>query len=113
MALIPSTSILDISAAGTTPVPVTPTASDTIASGDVGSRGLALRVITTTTAANITVEDPGKTLLGNPGTPTAVALGTSEERMIRVLSAAVDQDTSLATITSSAQAGVTYELYRL
>lgn len=113
MALIPSTSVLFVSAAGTTPVPVVPTASDTIAGGDVGSRGLALRVITTTTATNITVLDPGATPLGNPGTPTPVALGTSAVRMIHVRPTAVNQATGLVTVTSSAQTGVTYELYRL
>lgn len=97
---------------GTTPSPITPTASDTIAAGSFGSQGVAMRVITTTNACNVAVQDPGVTPSGNPGTVTAVALGTSAVRMILIPVSAINTSTGVATVTFSATTGVTYELYR-
>lgn len=110
MAALTSQSIVT---AGTAPAPITPTASDTIAGGQMGPTGCALRVITTGTATNVSVLDPGRTPLGNPGTVTALAAPATGERMLLVPASAVDSATGNATVTSSSQTGVTYELYRI
>lgn len=109
MALQASQSIVTT---GTTPSAITPTASDTIAAGSFGSQGVAMRVITTTNACNVSVQDPGFTPQSNPGTVTAVALGTSAVRMILIPVSAINPATSVATVAFSATTGVTYELYR-
>ena len=110
MAALTSQSIVST---GTTPSVITPSASDTIASGQFGSNGLALRVITTGTAANIAVLDPGRTPFGNPGTVTALAAPATGVRMVLIPLAAIDPATGAATVTSSSQTGLTYELYRM
>jgi hypothetical protein len=46
---------------GTTPSPITPTASDTFPVGRFGPNGMFLRVITTGTATNVAILDPGFT----------------------------------------------------
>lgn len=103
-----------VSAAGTTPSAITPSASDTISGGDIGTRGCVLRVITTGTATNVEIVDPGTTALGNPGTETPVACPSTGTRMILVSPKAVNLATGLATVTfSGALTGVTAELYRL
>jgi hypothetical protein len=99
---------------GTTPAPYTPTASDTIASGDiVPGGGCVLRVVTTGTATNVAVLDPNTTAQGNPGTVTAVACPATGVRYILVPVAAVNQGTSVATVTfSGALTGVTYDIIK-
>ncbi|WP_435233366.1 hypothetical protein [Micromonospora aurantiaca (nom. illeg.)] len=98
---------------GTTPAPITPTASDTIAASSFGVNGVYLRVITTGTATNVSVADPGVTPSGNPGTVTAVAAPATGVRMILIPLSAVNPATGVATVTfSGALTGVTYELYR-
>lgn len=100
---------------GATPAALTPAATDTIAEGSFGSVGLYARVITTGTATNVTVLDPGVTsTLGSPGTPAAVACPATGIRMIYIPRAAVNQTTGLASITfSGVLTGVTYELYKV
>jgi hypothetical protein len=99
---------------GTTPAPITPSASDTIAAGSFGVQGVAMRVITTGTATNVAVQDPGATASGNPGTVTPVAAPATGIRMILIPSSAINPSTGVATVTfSGALTGVTYELYRL
>lgn len=99
--------------AGTTPSALTPSASETIASGSFGATGVAMRVITTGTTTNVTVTDPNVTLLGNAGTAVAVAAPATGVRMILIPVAAVNQTTGVATVTfSGALTGITYELYR-
>ena len=99
--------------AGTTPNPITPTASETIAASCFGQQGVAMRVITTGTATNVAVLDPGATPQGNPGTVTAVAAPATGVRMVLVPNSAVNSATGVATVTfSGALTGVTYELYR-
>ena len=110
MAALTSQSIVTT---GTTPTPITPTASDTIAAGQMGPVGCVLRVITTGTASNISVLDPGRTPQGNPGTVTALAAPATGTRMLLVPTSAVDPATGNATVTSSSQTGLTYELYRI
>lgn len=97
-------------AAGTTPTVITPTASDTISAGDIGTRGVVLRVVTTGTSTNVTVTDPGTTSLGNPGTATAVAVPSTGTRYVYVGPAAVNAATQVATVTySGALTGVSVE----
>jgi hypothetical protein len=96
--------------AGTTPNPITPTASDTIPASAFGPNGCFLRVITTSTASNVSVLDPTTTALNNPGTVTALAVPAGVARMVLVPKAAINSS-GFATVTSSSQAGMTYELY--
>lgn len=109
MALQASQSVLTT---GTTPTAITPTASDTIAAASFGPNGVFMRVITTGTATNVTVLDPGTTPSGNPGTVTALAAPATGARMLLIPATAINSATGLATVTFSSLTGVTYELYR-
>jgi hypothetical protein len=100
-----------IIATGTTPQPITPTASDTIAGSTAGTDGWDLRIITTGTSSNISVLDPNSTIQGNPGTVTPLAAPATGVRMLLIPKSAINPATGLVTITSSSQAGMTYELY--
>jgi len=99
---------------GTTPGPFTPTASDTIAAGDIiPGGGCVLRVVTTGTATNVAVLDPNNTAQGNPGTVTPVACPSTGVRYILVPVTAVNNSTGVATVTfSGALTGVTYDLIK-
>jgi hypothetical protein len=111
MAAVTSQSIV---AAGTTPTPITPTASDTIAAGQFGPNGCIARVITTGTATNVSVLDPNNTVQGNPGTVTPVAAPATGVRMVYIPASAISPSAQVATVTfSGALTGVTYELYRI
>lgn len=112
MALVTSQSIP--SGSLTTPTAITPTASDTIADTSFGSVGCIMRVITTGTATNVVVADPGSTPLGNAGTAATLAAPATGSRMVLIPQAAINRATGLATVTfSGALTGVTYELYRI
>jgi hypothetical protein len=105
--------VQNIVAAGTTPSALTPAASDTIAVGSFGPRGVIARIITTGTATNVTVVDPGTTDLGNAGTSAALAAPATGVRMLLIPRAAINPSTGVATLQfSGALTGVTYELYR-
>lgn len=98
---------------GTTPTALTPAASDTIATSSFGERGLYARVITTGTATDVAVLDPGFTPSANPGTVTAVSAPATGIRMVFIPRSAINGATGVATVTfSGARTGVTYELYR-
>jgi hypothetical protein len=102
-------------ATGTTPAPYTPTASDTIKDTDVDpGGGCVLRVVTTGTATNVTISDPGLTPLGNPvATPAVVACPATGVRYIYVSPAAVNRATGVATVLfSGALTGVTYDIIK-
>lgn len=101
-------------AAGTTPTPFTPTASDTIAAIDIiPGGGCVARVVTTGTATNVAVLDPNLTAQGNAGTVVAVAAPATGVRYILIPPAAVNPGTGLATVTfSGALTGVTYDLIK-
>jgi hypothetical protein len=58
------------------------------------------------------VLDPNVTSLGNPGTVTAIALGTAVTRKLLIPVSAINPATGLASVTFSATSGVTYELDR-
>jgi len=108
MAALTSQSFLQT---GTTPVPITPTASDTIDRSQFGPTGCILRCITTGTTANISILDPNPTQLGNAGTVVPIALPATGSRMIKIPQAAINSSNQ-ATVTSSSQTGLTYELYQ-
>jgi hypothetical protein len=111
MAALTSQSIV---MAGTTPTPITPTASDTIAATQFGPNGCAMRINTTGTATNVAILDPGTTGLSNPGTVTPLAAPATGNRMMLIPLGAVSPATGIATITfSGALTGVTTELYRV
>lgn len=96
---------------GTTPSAFAPNASDTIPGSTAGPNGWFLRVITTGTATNVGINDPGFTAISNPGTVTAVAAPATGVRMILVPRGAIDS-TGVVTVTfSGARTGVTCELY--
>ena len=112
MALVTSQSIP--AGALTTPTPITPTASDTIAEGSFGPNGCIMRVITTGTATNVQVLDPGFSPSSNPGTPPSLAAPATGNRMLTIPRQAINPASGLATVTfSGALTGVTYELYRI
>lgn len=96
---------------GTTPTAYTPAASDTIAGATAGPNGWFLRVITTGTATNVSILDPGYSAISNPGTVTPIAAPSTGVRMVLIPRGAVDA-TGVATVTfSGALTGVTCELY--
>jgi hypothetical protein len=97
-----------------TPAAITPTASDTIAASSFGLAGVLLRVITTGTATNVVVLDPGATASSNPGTPPTLAAPATGVRETLIPLSAISPTTGLATVTfSGALTGVTYELKRV
>jgi hypothetical protein len=114
MAAVTSQSIVNT---GTTPAPITCAASDTIASGQFGSNGIAMRMITSGTIITVTIGDPGTTASGNPasGSPAgrAVVMPATGVRMIFVPLSAIDPATGNATLSFSPTTGGTYELYRV
>lgn len=99
---------------GTTPAPYTPTASDTISANDIiPGGGCVLRVVTTGTATNVQIVDPGVTPMGNAYNPVPVACPATGVRYILVPVAAVNQGTGVATVTfSGALTGVTYDVIK-
>jgi hypothetical protein len=103
-----------ITPAGVAPSPITPAASDTIAAAQLGAGGAIMRVITTGTATDVTVTDPGVTPLGNAGSVTPVSCPATGVRMVKIPRGALDPDSGVATVSfSGARTGVTYELYRV
>lgn len=111
MALQASQSINSL--AFTTPSAITPTASDTIASSSFGDQGVMLRVITTGTATNVSVQDPNTTIIGNAATQPSLAAPATGVRVLLIPRGAINNATGVATVTfSGALTGVTYELYR-
>lgn len=97
----------------TTPVPITPTATDTIPRTQFGPNGVTLRLITSGTATTLTVSDPTLTDLGNAGTLSSQTCPATGARMAFVPISAIAQGTDVASINfSGALTGVTYEAYR-
>jgi hypothetical protein len=96
------------------PVPLTPAASDTIASGSFGPAGVLMRVITTGTATNVVVLDPGFSPSSNAGTPPTLAASATGVGETLIPLSAINPATGVATVTfSGARTGVTYELKRV
>lgn len=95
-------------------VPLTPSASETIAAGSFGVNGVLIRVITTGTATTVTTLDPGFTPSSNVGTPTGQVMPATGSRQWLIPNSAVNPNTGVATVTfSGALTGVTYELTRI
>lgn len=113
MTAIITTQVLSRSLAGVAPVPITPTASDTIPAALFGPTGLTMRLITTGTTTTLTLTDPGKTGLGNLGTAGTVIAPATGVREIFIPTAAIDPVTQVATLGfSGALTGVSYELWK-
>lgn len=107
MALQTPQSLTTVAAA---PVPLTPSASETIPASTFGPNGVYIRVITTGTTTNVTVLDPGTTPSSNPGNPTAQAMPATGVRQFLIPRGAINSS-GVATVTfSGALTGVTYEL---
>lgn len=97
-----------------TPVPISPAASDTIQRSQFGPNGIQMRVITTGTATTVTVSDPGRTGLGNAGTPPSLTMSATGVGVTQIPLSAIDPASDLATVNfSGARTGVTYELWRI
>lgn len=110
MALQASQTLTTVAAA---PVPITPAASDTIAESSFGPAGVNIRVITTGTATDVAVLDPGTTAIGNAGTVTPQTMPATGSRQWLIPRGALNPATGVATVTfSGARTGVTYELTR-
>lgn len=107
------TSSQSIVTTGTTPAPLTPASSDTLAGACFGVQGARMRVITTGTVTNVSVLDPNYTPQSNPGTVAPVACPATGVREILVPNSAVNTSTGVATVNFSSVTGVTYELYSL
>lgn len=101
------------SGALTTPAPLTPAATDTFS--DLGPNGLVLLVITTGTATNVTVLDPGLTPgLGYAGTVPSLAGTATGHRAVFVPRSAINPATGVASVTfSGALTGVTYYAFKV
>jgi hypothetical protein len=96
------------------PAALTPAASDTIAGQYFGAAGCLIRVITTGTATDVAVLDPGTTGIGNAGTVVAQTMPATGVREWLIPLGAVNPATGNATVTfSGARTGVTYELKRV
>lgn len=97
--------------AGLTPTSYTPTTSDTISGDDIiPNLGVALRVVTTGTAATLTVVDPFKTAGGSVAASQTVSLPGTGTRYVFIPSSVVDPTTNLATVTLSVITGISCEL---
>lgn len=92
------------------PVPLTPSASETIPAGNFGLNGVYIRVITTGTATTVTTLDPGFSQISNPGTPTGQVMPGTGSRQWLIPRGAINS-AGVATVTfTGALTGVTYEL---
>lgn len=98
----------------TTPVPITPTASDTIHASQFGPNGVSMRVKTAGTTTTVTVQDPNTTAMGNPATVTGAPMPATGEREFLIPRGAINPVSQQATVAfTGALTGVTYELYRV
>lgn len=97
---------------GTTPSVITPTASDTISTNDIGQRGVVLRIVTTGTATNVAVLDPGLTPASNAGTVVPLACPATGVRYLFVGPNSVNQTSGVATLTFSSVTGASVEATR-
>lgn len=102
------------SGAMTTPTALTPAATDTIAEANFGPTGVILLVITTGTATNVTVLDPGVTPgMGYAGTVPSLTGTATGHRALFIPRAAINPSTGAASITfSGALTGVTYYAFK-
>jgi hypothetical protein len=93
---------------------LTPAAIDTVNASSFGPTGLMCVITTTGTATTLTVNDPGRTPLGNVGTLASVTCGATAVTGTTIPLSAIDQSAQLATLNfSGARTGVTYTLVRI
>lgn len=98
-----------LSPTATTPVPLTPGATDTFTEAQFGPVGILLTITTTGTATTATVLDPNNTVLGNPGAPVGQVMPATGVRDVVMKRSAVNTTTGIASVTfSGALTGVTY-----
>lgn len=96
-----------------TVAPLAVSASDTIAQADIGDRGVLLNVINGSGGSiNVTISDPGSTLVGNVGTTTAQPVAAGSDGWFRILPAHVNATTGVATVAYSGTTSVTYKAVR-
>lgn len=101
------------SAALTTPSAITPAASDTIAEAQMGANGCVMRIITTGTATDVEVTDPGRSPLGNVGDSLPLTCPATGARLLLIPRAALNASGQVTVTFSGALTGVTYELIRV
>jgi hypothetical protein len=94
------------------PVPLTPSASETISATSFGPNGCYIRVITTGTTTTVTTLDPGLTPSTNPGAPVGQVMPATGTRQWLIPNSAIGSSL-VATVTFSSITGVTYELTRV
>lgn len=88
-------------------------ASDTIASSEIGDRGVIYEVNNGSGGSiNVTISDPGLTPAGNVGVAVVNAIANGVRERMVITKNNVDPATGLVTITHSATATVTAEAYR-
>jgi len=103
-----------LSLAGTLASPVAVSSSDTIAESQFGTFGVILRVINGGGSPdNVTISDPNLTLVGNPGTVTAVAVANATTKSFFIPRSAINASSNQATVAHSFTTSVTCELYRI
>jgi hypothetical protein len=110
MALLTATSVTstatNVAAAATT-------VSNTVSAADIGTNGALLCVINGAAAPiTVTLEDPGATPVGNPGTASAQSVANGTDRWFRLSPQHVNASTGVATVTLSDAATITYKLIR-
>ena len=111
MALQASQSLTTTAAAT---VPLTPSATETIAESSFGVQGVQIRVVTTGTTTTVTTLDPTSTQISNPGAPVGQVMPATGTRQWLIPRGAINPATGVATVTfSGALTGVTYELTRV
>lgn len=110
MALITATTVLTTA---TTVAAAAAATSNTIASSDIGDKGVFINIINGSGGSiNVTLEDPTTTAVGNAGTEVAQAVGAGADRWFKVTPKHVDPATGLATVTLSSATTITYKLIR-
>jgi hypothetical protein len=88
-------------------------ASDTIATADVGTRGLIYEVSNAGGSTDtVTISDPGTTAAGNAGVAATVAVAAGARKRMYIGPANVNQTTGVATVSHSFTTSVTAEAYK-
>lgn len=106
-------SAVTVTTAATTVAAAAMSTSDTIASADIGTKGVLLNVINGSGGSvDVTITDPGTTPVGNAGDATAQAVGAGADRWFKILPGHVNRTTNVATVTLSSATSVTYKLIR-
>lgn len=101
------------SLAGTAPIPVLVSASDTIAATQFGPTGVDVRVINAGGSPDtVTIVDPNITVMGSAATSPTASVTNGTTKVVFVPLSAINQSTQVATITHSFTTTVTCEVWR-